>query len=515
MILADDLGYGDLSVPPFTGHGIKTPELEAMALSSVVMTNFHVAAPICTPTRASILTGLFPWRVGIYSIYGSGPQAYEHLAVVPNLPMTFLEAGYHTAHIGKWHLGGMRGSDLAGRREAYKKSKGASCQEVNPGPHQHGFVEYVAMEEGLDSYRLKTMIPKSTLYHEGAKYLVRNEEPYTKSNDILTNRQADEAIRVMNETVASGKNFFIHLWFDAPHGPWEIIEPYNKWYSPTKWEGANSRNAKYATMVSSMDANIGRVRRAIQDMGIAENTLIVFLSDNGPEEMAGSAGPFKGRKRSLYEGGIRVPCIWEWKGRLTPGKKIDAFGLSTDLFPTFLDAAGLTKPPRIKIDGTSLLAILEGKSFRKGDERLVTWHKDIGGKAGAAWSHGYKLVKVGNEPQVFFDMRLDDKENSPINIATDVSAASSTAITSFSMPSDVEGGAGGGGGVGSSSNTATSHRADPSHLSKVQAFLVEKLALFVAHGNKPVRVHKETRACNAPNASSVLELFWSECVPEF
>jgi arylsulfatase A-like enzyme len=105
VILADDLGYGDLSVSPFTGQGIKTPELEKMALSGRILTNFHDAAPICTPTRASILTGLFPWRLGIYSIYGTGKQAKEQLSVVPNIPLVFFEAGYHTAHIGKWHLG--------------------------------------------------------------------------------------------------------------------------------------------------------------------------------------------------------------------------------------------------------------------------------------------------------------------------------------------------------------------------------------------------------------------------
>ena len=90
MILVDDLGYGDLSVPPFTGHGLLTPELELMARESTILTNFHATAPICTPSRASILTGLFPWRLGIYSIYGTGPQADEHLAVTPNAPMAFL-----------------------------------------------------------------------------------------------------------------------------------------------------------------------------------------------------------------------------------------------------------------------------------------------------------------------------------------------------------------------------------------------------------------------------------------
>ena len=171
-----------------------------------------------------------------------------------------------------------------------------------------------------------------------------------------------------------GVKFYIHLWFDAPHGPWEKISPYDTWYKPNMWEGRDSRNAKYATMVSSMDANIGRLRKAIVDLGIERTTLIVFLSDNGPEELAGSAGPYKGRKRSLFEGGIRVPCIWQWKGVIPENQRADFFGLSTDLFPTFIEAAGIEKPPHVRIDGISLLALLTAKEkVKKGDERTVTW----------------------------------------------------------------------------------------------------------------------------------------------
>ena len=117
VLLADDLGFGDLSVPPFTHLGAQTPHLEAMAAAGLVLTNFHTAAPVCTPTRASILTGLFPWRLGIHSIFGSSLLVDRNVPVVPNVAATFLNASYHTAHVGKWHLGGLRTDDVKARRQ--------------------------------------------------------------------------------------------------------------------------------------------------------------------------------------------------------------------------------------------------------------------------------------------------------------------------------------------------------------------------------------------------------------
>lgn len=522
MILVDDLGYGDLSVSPFVGQGIKTPELEKMALSSVIMTNFHVTAPICTPSRASILTGLFPWRLGIYSIYGSGPQSEEHLAVVPNAPMAFLQAGYHTAHVGKWHLGGLRPQDVATRREQMQVQ--GSCAKADPGPTQHGFSEYVAMEEGLGSQRLITLLPSSTLYHRGAQHLIRNDRPHNKSSNTLTDRQTDEAIRIMRETSARGQPFYMHLWYDAPHGPWETIAPFNKLYTPSQFDGKasrNDRNYKYATMVSSVDANIGRLRRALDEMKISQDTVIVFLSDNGPEEGAGSAGPYRGRKRDLHEGGIRVPCMWEWKGHFAENKRINMFALSTDIFPTFLAAAGLTKPPGYHLDGTSILDLLllpaAGAGAGKEPEanplavaratRTALWHKDITGKASAAWAHGFKVIvnggpsvnigagdrleAIGGGPVEMYDMAADEREARPLAQTAGVTPASTLG-----------------------------RRDDPRHVGKIRMHLHERLKQFVEQGNALYSKHKakETRACAAPRPGDVAPFDWSlllTSVPEF
>lgn len=248
MILADDLGYGDLSVEPFTGTGISTPELEKMAASGTVLTNFHVSSPVCTPSRASILTGLFSWRLNIKSIFGTGVQAHDHLRVVPNLPIILSSHGYYTAHVGKWHLGGMTPQDVQRRRER--------CTHARPGPNQHGFQEYVAMMEGPESPRLKSLLPGHALYSAGGKYLLRNDEPHTKSSQTLTDRQADEAVRIMKSAVETGKPFFLQVWFDAPHSPWEEIP--GEWTSLYRSLASNGTNLrfkdqkeyKYATMVN-------------------------------------------------------------------------------------------------------------------------------------------------------------------------------------------------------------------------------------------------------------------------
>ena len=539
MILVDDLGYGDLSVPPFTGHGLLTPELELMARESTILTNFHATAPICTPSRASILTGLFPWRLGIYSIYGTGPQADEHLAVTPNAPMAFLEAGYHTAHVGKWHLGGMRPKDIEMRASR-------RCGAADPGPTQHGFAEYVSMAEGPGSARLASLLPAKQLYHSGAKHLVRNDRPLPQPAGspvpILTDRQTDEAIRIMTESSKRGQPFYMHVWYDAPHGPWEVIAPYNKLYKEKQWEG--TRNFPYATMVSSVDANIGRLRRALDALGIAENTLVVFLSDNGPEELAGSAGPFKGRKRSLQEGGIRVPCMWQWKGKIAENRRLNTFSLATDLFPTFMAAAGITSPgggspspPLYRLDGSSILDLLllpplqtrpAAETAQRLSQRTALWHKDIEGRMAAAWSHGYKLVVHGGPstntgpgikpdklvltdatPIELFDMTVDEREGRTLHFL----AGPRGQQTNSTSHQALFGGGGGGGVAGEGTS-----RSDPRHVGRVRQHMLDKLALFVAQGNRPYSQHKETKLCSAPRPKDVAALPWGATVavaPEF
>lgn len=395
MILADDLGFGDTSVPPFTGSGIKTPHLQKMADRGVVLTNFHAAATTCSPSRAAILTGMYPWRVGMKSVFEYGTKQSNRddwLIQIPTAANLFSNHNYTTFHSGKWHLGGMRNDDYDMRRLQEKGVGSTGSKRCHhPGPNQQGFQHYVSVLDGPGAPRQNYLQVNDRLYSEGCKYLLYNDLPITedmfKINGYLSYCEAKHAMRGMKESLDQGKPFYIHLWFHAPHGPWEQIPGYPDVFTNNQHpkgrqdavlcdvpEANNQRSrfcalrngrivdrgasrfARYSTMVQDMDAQIGMVLDYIQELGIAEDTLVFFTSDNGWEDDAGGSGGLRGNKRHIYEGGIRVPAIAQWVGTFPAGGVMNSPAIHTDLFPTFADAAGFNIPQDIyKLDGTSIL----------------------------------------------------------------------------------------------------------------------------------------------------------------
>jgi arylsulfatase A-like enzyme len=389
IMLADDLGYGDLSVTPFTSPiegqfpcgegGILSPNLERMAANGVVMTSFHSASPVCSPSRVGIMTSLYPWRLGALNAFELGrdmSQRNGFLPQVPTGPEIFREAGYYTAHSGKWHLGGMREEMRVDR--AYRDQ----CHVGSP--NQHGFEEYVSELDGPESPRYTFLLRNSILHSQGHRHLLRDDVPVPiyenppGQQQVLSDREADDAITVMKECKEKrpGQPWMIQVWFNAPHGPWETLykgeELYPKHYkdrsinlgghhcSQPYEKLRDSRPWQYRTMVSAMDRSIGRLLDALKELGEEENTIVVFTSDNGPEAGAGTPGPrFKERKRSLMEGGVRVPAIWQWKGVIPAGSVIHDFAGTVDIFPTMLEAADIAKPDNLQWDGLSLLALLK------------------------------------------------------------------------------------------------------------------------------------------------------------
>eukprot|EP01035_Chromulina_nebulosa_P017347 gene17347-22894_t len=358
-----------------------------MAARGTIMTNFHAAAPTCTPTRSSILTGLYPWRLGIKAVFEYGEKGKSNrddfLALVPTIAMIFRENNYTTGHYGKWHVGGMRNDDLDMRLLPNKR-----CH--HPGPNQQGFDDYVSILDGPGAIRQNELQVNSILYSEGCNYLFNNDSksvnpPDPFKSEYLFECEVRHAIEKMTESVNNNKPFFIQVWFHAPHGPWQTIsefqEPYfiiqrlkirnclsnftqkecNKKFPPL-FRQPHSQMDKYKTMVTGMDNSVGVLLRSLKTLGIEKDTIVVFLSDNGPEDDVGTTNQprnttsgLRGNKRFLYEGGIRVPCIWQWVGKIPKGKESTVLGISTDILPTVLDAAAIPLPNNFKIDGISLL----------------------------------------------------------------------------------------------------------------------------------------------------------------
>lgn len=345
LLLADDLGYGDLSVPPFwtppddrwpcSEGGVLTPHLERMAANGMVLTNFHSASPVCSPSRVAVMTSLYPWRLDAMNAFELGrdmSQRNGFLPQVPTLVEVLRESGYFTGHSGKWHLGGMR--------EEMRTDRVYKDQCAYGSPNQHGFEEYVSELDGPESPRYTFLNRNSILHSKGHRHLLKDdvpmpivEKPHGEPT-VLSDREAEEAIRMMRHVLDRNKEaalvfgnnsaaarttrqpFFIQVWFNAPHGPWEILQSgldeYNRNHSKTNahWLGMrcphdgnealkDRMSFKYKTMITAMDRSIGKLLDALKELRIEDDTIVVFTSDNGPEMGAGTSGPYREGKRSL------------------------------------------------------------------------------------------------------------------------------------------------------------------------------------------------------------------------
>lgn len=328
LILADDLGYGDLSVPPFilpkdpketkdnvwpcAEGGILSPNLEIMAARGTIMTNFHSASPVCSPSRVAILTGLYPWRLGALNAFELGTDMSQRNGFLPQVPTIaemLREMGYFTAHSGKWHLGGMR--------EEMRNDRAYKDQCSRGSPNQHGFETYISELDGPESPRYTFLNRNSELHSKGHRHLLKDDVPMPMvdkpngAENILSDREAEDAIAMITDITTKRPNqpWFLNVWFNAPHGPWELLKTGEQVYSVHHnkstdfWEAAkcqpnneklrDQRRWQYKTMVTAMDRSIGLLLESIQNLGIEEDTLIIFTSDNGPEVGAGTGGIYK------------------------------------------------------------------------------------------------------------------------------------------------------------------------------------------------------------------------------
>ncbi|MBL9151922.1 MAG: sulfatase [Verrucomicrobiales bacterium] len=318
VILADDLGYGDLGCYGQTRY--QTPHLDRMAAEGARFTHFNTPAPFCAPTRAALLTGRYPFRCGMtQNPAPDGRDKATHLLHLPESEITlaqlFRQAGHATAAIGKWHLGHAKPEWL---------------------PTARGFDEYFGIPYSND------MRPVELL--EGTR---RAEYPVDQAT--LTKRYTERTLDFIERH--RDRPFFLYLPHAMPHKPLAVSPDFD----------GKSGAGLYGDVIAELDWSVGQILDKLKTTGLDGRTLVIFTSDNGAW-YGGSSGGLRGMKGSSYEGGYRVPGLVRWPGRIAPGQVVESIACTMDIFATSLDAAGISLPKDITIDGRSLLPILMGKA---------------------------------------------------------------------------------------------------------------------------------------------------------
>ncbi len=368
LILIDDMGYGDIG--PFGSTKNRTPNLDRMAAEGMKLTSFY-AAPVCSVSRAQVMTGCYGPRVSIPGVFS--PGAHNGISKDEHTVAELLKAqGYATICVGKWHLG----------------------DQPEFLPTRHGFDHYFGLPYSND------MMKKAKVNGQLVVPLVRGEKVIElltgDDQDRLTERYTDEAIKFVTEN--KDHPFFLYLPHTAVHVP----------IHPGAAFREKSKNGRYGAWVEEVDWSTGKILDTLRELKLADNTLVVFTSDNGPwlqhGKDAGEAGPLRGGKGSTWEGGVREPTLALWPGKIAPGSVCDAVAGNIDFLPTFVKLAGGTVPADKKIDGKDIAPLLFGavkespheaqyyyngyklQAVRSGPWKLAVAPQNDGlGKAGEAW----------------------------------------------------------------------------------------------------------------------------------
>ena len=401
LIITDDQGHGDLG---FHGNPkIRTPNLDQLARESVRLENFYVM-PVCSPTRACLMTGRYNYRTGVVDTYlGRSLMHPDEVTLAEMLS----DAGYRTGIFGKWHLGDnypMRAIDQ-GFQEALVMKGGGIGQPSDP--------------------------PGGESYFD--PILQRNGQPVKMTgyvSDVIT----DAALDFIGQN--RDRPFFAYLAFNAPHTPLQAPEKSYTTYKsmnlaheafpkaghPLPGQADAEMIAKVYAMVENIDDNVGRLLAKLDEWKLAQDTIVIFLTDNGPQQVRYNSGMFE-RKGTVHEGGIRVPCFVRWAGRMDAGRAVKQIAAHIDLAPTLLDLCGAKKPATVKFDGVSLAPLLRGEGERwPGRTLYFQWHRGDAPqmyRAFAARSQRYKLVQPDGAQEIpwtnapvfkLYDMATDPLE---------------------------------------------------------------------------------------------------------
>ena len=359
LILADDMGYGDLSS---YGHpSIRTPNIDRLGEEGMVFTDFHSNGPVCSPTRAALLTGRYQQRCGIEGVITAAGHREVGLAETETTFASPLrDAGYATAVFGKWHLG--YAEEFNPTRRGFDRFRGFVSGNVDYQSH----IDQVGYEDWWQADRLTP------------------ETGYT--TDLVTRH----GVEFINEHAADSQPFCLYLAHECPHYPYQGPDDsaYRRPGDPGPPIGPREdTDVAYREMIEALDAGVGEVLSALERKGVAEQTFVFFFSDNGPTG-PGSSGALRGRKGSVWEGGHRVPAMARMPGVIAAGGQTNAVAVGMDLFPTMLELAGVESAVDRQLDGTSLLPVLTGSGGLP--DRDVFWR--FGGRR-AVRRGRFKLVR--------------------------------------------------------------------------------------------------------------------------
>jgi arylsulfatase A-like enzyme len=351
LIMADDQGWGDMA---YYGHPhLKTPHFDALSREAVRLDRFYAGAPVCSPTRASVMTGRTPNRSAVYQ-WGHALRPQEK-----TVAEALRHAGYRTGHFGKWHLG--------------------SVQAASPAsPGANGFDEWVSAPNFYDLDPI--------LSDQGRAVPFKGD-----SSDLA----ADLAVNFIRRSAEKKQPFLAVVWFGSPHAPFQALDADQEAYASHPEALRN-----FYGEIAGMDRAVGRLRNELKTLGLRDNTILWYCSDNGALPKVGSAGNRRGLKGTVYEGGLAVPALLEWPAKIRTPRVIDVPCVTSDIYPTLLAAANVTVTDQPPLDGINLLPLLEGR-VRDRPQPIGFWNVPVRGIGTPAKEWMEELLveqRAGREP---------------------------------------------------------------------------------------------------------------------
>ncbi|MEK3890039.1 sulfatase family protein [Bacillus sp. FSL K6-3431] len=390
IIYCDDLGYGDLGC--YGSEHVKTPYLDKLAEEGVKFTNWYSNSPVCSPSRASLLTGQYPSKTGITSIL-SGKRGATGLPTTTETLATKLKSiGYNTAMFGKWHLGA----------------------SLDTGPNAHGFDEFFGFRAGCVDYYSHIFYYESPPVHD----LWHNEQEVWSNGEYLTELITEKAVTFIEKQEDQENPFFMYVPYNAPHYPMHAPDTYMERFSHLPWD-----RQVMAAMIAAMDEGVGHIVDTLKKTGNYEDTVIFFSSDNGPSAevrnwldgtedryYGGSAGIFRGHKASLFDGGIREPAILSYPAVISKGQISEELGVMMDIFPTFLS---LAKEPYSEdaFDGKDIVEMVTRDGISPHKQVFWEYNEQLAVRQG-----NWKLVlngKLDFDTKVESSIHLSDLKDDP------------------------------------------------------------------------------------------------------